>query len=247
VRQAVLDVGGTIHPVVGRPTYGDFFRHANQHFAGQIVILANADIRFNETLLALRSLDWENRFLALTRSDFLGTHGEGSSDVWMFRSPLPLFGQNVTFGTVYCDQVVSFLAGKQGLRVDNPCLSVECEHVHHSEVRNRPGTCEHRREESTSTDGLEGQTVSELEKRLVEAHGLRLMAFSRFGGGMVWPSKLVVRGGPASPERLDCRVVPRWQPMRRVLKQGRRALKSGIRRVFPFNGRRRQAETPALG
>ena len=233
LREAVLRVGGTIHEIAGRPTYADLFSYANQRFDGQIVILANADIRFNETLRPLNSLDWTESFLAITRHDFVGTRSEGSSDVWMFRAPIPVLGQSVTFGTIYCDQVISFLARKQGLRVDNPCLSVECEHLHQTGVRNRPGTSEHRIDQSSSSDGLEGQTASELERRLIQNHGLRLMAFSAFGGGMIWPSELVTGAHAASPKwGVYCRKVPRWQPVRTSIRQARRAVKRQIRRAI---------------
>jgi hypothetical protein len=140
-----------------------------------------------------------------------------------------VFGQHVTFGTIYCDQTISFLAAKQGLQVHNPCLSVDCEHLHQSAVRNRPGTREHRVDRSSSSDGLEGQTVAELERRLTAVYGLRLMAFSRFGGGLIWPSKLVADQHRTSPHAtVSCRRVARWQPVRRIVKHVRRAALTSV-------------------
>lgn len=231
VRQAVARAGATVREIRGRPTYADFFRYANEQLAGQIVVLANADIHFNQTLALLDGLAWDRRFLAITRDDFVGTHGEGSADVWVFRAPVPLFGQNVTFGTVCCDQVISYLARKNGLRVDNPCLSIHCLHRHQSGVRNRRGTKEHRTGQSTSSDGLGGMAVEDLHRQLVRDHGIRLMAFSGLGGGMVWPSKLVAGSGPNAP-KFRCRKVLRWQPLQNTRKLICRTAKSGIRQAL---------------
>ncbi len=233
LRETAFRVGAAVHEIRGRPTYADFFRYANRHCAGQVVAVSNADIRFNATLEPLNSLDWNGVFFAITRHDFVGTRGEGSSDVWMFRACVPVFGESVTFGTIYCDQVISYLARKNGLRVENPCLSVECEHLHQSGIRNRPGTGEHRIGRSSSSDGLEGQTVAELQDRLIHDHGLRLMAFSEFGGGMIWPSKLVPEARAQPPHvGVYCRKVPRWQPVRTVIRQARRTVRHQVRKTI---------------
>jgi hypothetical protein len=232
VRQALDRSEARLRETNGRPTYGDFFRYAQEELADEIVILANADIHFDQTLAQLSRFDWQGVLLAITRDDFVGTESEGSSDAWIFRAPLPLFGESVTFGTICCDQVISFLALKQGLRVENPCLSIRCTHLHQSQVRNRPGTSQHRPEQSSSSDGLKGMGERELMQRLAQEHGISLMTFSALGGGMIWPSTLVADPDEATGLTTRCRKVPRWQPVRRSVRQIRRAIKRRVGQAF---------------
>ena len=136
----------------GRPTYGQCFDLANQLYPNRKIILSNADIYFNESLYLLEQYDLENKFLALTRWNLHddetirpyykkksnGTLEEWpySQDVWIFKTPLRKFKQdNFSLGKQGCDLRIAYWAKKSGLCVINPCLSIQCIHVHFSGIR----------------------------------------------------------------------------------------------------------------
>lgn len=103
-----------------RPTYYDFFDYCNSYLDGQICIISNTDIFFDDTLKYITDSEMDNIFLALTRwdifqqnqqwylryYDFLwrevkGLQGETSKelstytsdlsqDAWIFKSPIKL-------------------------------------------------------------------------------------------------------------------------------------------------------------
>ena len=136
--------------VEGRPTYGYCFALANTIYPDRSIILSNADIYFNHTLWLLQEYDLTNTFLVLTRWN-IGKRGRmtleyarrrkkniWSHDVWMFKTPLRAFENDaIRVGTVYCDCRIAYQAKQAGLYVLNPCLSVQCCHVHKSRVRHR--------------------------------------------------------------------------------------------------------------
>ncbi|HXK40356.1 MAG TPA: hypothetical protein VJ837_06015, partial [Candidatus Paceibacterota bacterium] len=113
------------HRISGRPTYGSIFEFANENLASELVVLSNGDIEFDVSLERIRRLEWRGLFLSLARDDFRGTPGEGASDAWIFRTPMRVFGDSLPMGTAYCDQVISFLALRNGYSVENPCFSVK--------------------------------------------------------------------------------------------------------------------------
>lgn len=140
----------TISFVDGRPTYGHCFHIANAYFPNSNVIISNADIYFNDTLKFLESYNLSNKFLALTRWDVLpngqlrlfgGMHypRSDSQDVWIFRTPLRSFANdNIRMGLLDCDGRIAFQARQVGLQVINPCKTIQCCHLHLSNVRNYP-------------------------------------------------------------------------------------------------------------
>ncbi|HXW85957.1 MAG TPA: hypothetical protein VEK38_01300 [Candidatus Bathyarchaeia archaeon] len=134
--------------VDGRATYGFCFNLAAEKYPEKKIILCNADIYFNETLNLLASYDFTNLFIALTRwnesesgvlnLEFSGTRPNIlSQDAWLFRSPLPRFcDTDIYLGTFFCDSQIAYQAYRAGLMLMNPCLSVQCCHLHCSRVRN---------------------------------------------------------------------------------------------------------------
>jgi len=130
-----------------RPTYDYLFKLADKIFPNTYIIISNADIYFNETLMLLNDYDFTNKFIALTRWNLdsngnLGlqyNHGKpgiGSQDAWIYKAPLPHFEcNNIEIGTGYCDSCVMYQAHKAGLDVINPCLSIQCCHMHASKSR----------------------------------------------------------------------------------------------------------------
>lgn len=136
--------------VNNRPTYGYCFDLANELYSNRSIILSNADIYFNHTLKKLKSFDLTNTFLTITRWNIKPRgrkHLEyvrcrkpniWSHDTWIFKTPLKCFENDaIQVGTVFCDCRIAYQAKQAGLRVLNPCLSIECCHVHLSRVRHR--------------------------------------------------------------------------------------------------------------
>jgi len=132
-----------------RPTYGICFNLANNLYNNQNIILANADIYFNATLHKLINYNLTNTFLALTRWNVQkdGTlaiykHGKSinaisSQDAWIFKTPIRKFeNDDIELGIRHCDGAIAHEAFKAKLRVINPCLSIQCCHLHASQVRN---------------------------------------------------------------------------------------------------------------
>lgn len=134
--------------VTGRPTYNLCFKLANKHYPNKRIILSNTDIYFNDTLLLLQEYDLTNKFLALTRWDVqrngtmqlqrarYGRDNIWSQDSWIFQTPLPDFmDDTIQLSTINCDTWIAYEAKKVGLEVINPCLDIQCCHLHLSQVR----------------------------------------------------------------------------------------------------------------
>ncbi len=136
--------------IVGRATYGYCFDLAAEKYHGKKIILCNGDIFFNDTLSLLGRYDFTNLFIALTRwnvskNEDLHLEFSGkrpnilSQDAWIFRSPLPrLRDDDIFMGTFFCDSHIAYQAYRAGLTIMNPCLSVQCCHLHRSHVRHYP-------------------------------------------------------------------------------------------------------------
>ena len=144
----------TISYVIGRPTYGYCFDLANGQYPNARIILSNADIYFNDTLNKLEGYDLNNKFLAITRWNVLddgrleifkqfkadGSFDEPMSqlsmDAWIFKTPLKTFiNPEFQLGTWACDGYIAYQAYISGLDVINPCLSIQCCHLHLSKIR----------------------------------------------------------------------------------------------------------------
>ena len=144
--------------IEGRLTYSEIFSYANESLPGQLVVIANGDIYFNETLEKAKTIDLQDIVLALTRWDELldgniilrdhltsrssqkgGLLDEtgGKQDAWIFRAPLHLeHACPFPLGTLYCDSFLNFqLLKSERVRVYNPCLDIQCCHLHKSDIR----------------------------------------------------------------------------------------------------------------
>lgn len=137
-----------IHYISGRPTYHQCFELANQLHPDRRVIISNADIYFNETLHLLDSYDLADKFLALTRWNVQkdgsikiytwpnNQDAVGSQDAWIFTTPIrPFKDKTVVIGVPHCDARIAYQANQSGLTVLNPCLSIQCCHLHLSGIR----------------------------------------------------------------------------------------------------------------
>ena len=131
-----------------RPSYAFCFDLANTHYPDSKVILSNADIYFDETLFFLDGCSLSKTFLAITRWNeegdgslflqniLLDKKRCGSQDTWIFSTPIKIFGKNIMLGVLGCDATIAYEAYKNGLTVQNPCLSIITRHLHLSSSRN---------------------------------------------------------------------------------------------------------------
>ncbi len=150
----ILDRNLQVSYIDRRPTYQDFFNLADTLYPNQAIILSNADIFFNETLYSLKNFNLDGKFLALTRYNVLKNgvldlywlkdqkgmfskqSAEYSQDVWIFKTPLPKLKCDILVGTWTCDSRLAYQISRTHLKVLNPCLTIQCCHVHLSDVRN---------------------------------------------------------------------------------------------------------------
>ncbi|HJZ23198.1 MAG TPA: hypothetical protein VJ201_01975, partial [Candidatus Babeliales bacterium] len=144
----------TISYANSRQTYGYCFELANKLYPNSKIILSNADIYFNETLNLLRDYDLTGQFLALTRwnitkdnslelfkqyprGKFNKDWSESSQDVWIFKTPLHITKAiQIQLGIMNCDSRIAYEAFQSGLKVTNPCLTIQCCHLHRTNIRN---------------------------------------------------------------------------------------------------------------
>jgi hypothetical protein len=122
-------------------TYGDFFQYANQFHNGQICVVSNTDVMYDETLDKFNRLPfqrWENRLFAITRTNEDGKlQNTGSQDTWVFRTPLKRFGGwELILGIIGCDSFLVQKALEADMEVENPALNIRCSHRHRVGVRN---------------------------------------------------------------------------------------------------------------
>jgi hypothetical protein len=124
-----------------RQTFQQLFQYANTQPPGQPVILANADIYFDESLRRLRGLPLASQFLCLTRWDVqrdgsaqLFDH-PASQDAWIFQTPIRTFSCNFPMGVPACDNRLAWEAERAGLVLSNPSRSIRAFHLHLSGIR----------------------------------------------------------------------------------------------------------------
>ncbi len=136
--------------ITKRPTFSEIFDFVNTNYPDHLIIIANADIYFDKTLELVKSIDFENTFLALTRWNVIKQNGRldnqpyhdrgvpiyFSQDVWIFKTPIKNFDTlNIKIGTAFCDGNIAYQAYKAGYKVMNPCLSIITHHLHLSNLR----------------------------------------------------------------------------------------------------------------
>lgn len=139
-------------PIHGRATFQQCFDIANTVYKDNAIILCNGDIYFNETLHALRGYCLEGKFLALSRWDVqkngslkiqLGSNSKPlycSQDAWIFKSPITTIKANIMLGLLGCDGTIAKNALQAGFIVTNPCLTIQCCHLHLTNIHHYPST-----------------------------------------------------------------------------------------------------------
>jgi hypothetical protein len=124
-----------------RVTYRDLFGYANNRLPGRRVIIANADIFFDDDLTRLTGYDLSGRLLCLSRWDVQAGgspsffHQPSSQDAWIFETPIREFPCDFHLGVPGCDNRLAWEAERAGLILSNPARSLRAYHLHLSGVR----------------------------------------------------------------------------------------------------------------
>ena len=131
-----------------RPTYLDWVRESRKHCMGQISVLANSDIYFDDSLGRLLEIfaAEPKAFIALTRFDKAGddlvphTHPHWSQDTWAFMpaeedDELHDHRFDVPLGVPRCDNKIAYVFATQGYQLFNPLPHVRSIHVHETGLR----------------------------------------------------------------------------------------------------------------
>lgn len=129
-----------------RPTINKYFELTNAH-PNDINIISNTDIIISPlSLQKLKSWDWKNYCLALSRWDFVNStldtrsalhfNREDSQDTWMAKgSFLKVDDLDFELGTAGIDNSIAFHLSKQ-FDVINPSLDIKTFHYHLAQARN---------------------------------------------------------------------------------------------------------------
>lgn len=136
----------TYNPISDRLTYQNYIDYANNNLPeGDIIVLSNADMFFDDSILKVKELDLSDKVLALTRwcphhgnwinkegiATIYGNHHR-SQDVWIWKNKLHTkeVDFNFNIGTLGCDNKVAYQFNELGYQVWNPSLSIICYHKH---------------------------------------------------------------------------------------------------------------------
>ncbi|MCU1501638.1 MAG: hypothetical protein JWM12_992, partial [Ilumatobacteraceae bacterium] len=123
-----------------RLTYADLFAYANAQLRDETVVIANADVFFDDTLGLLDGHDLFGQLLCLSRWDEQpdGTtvyfDHPGSQDAWIFESPVRQMSAGFHLGTPGCDSRIAAEAQRVGMTISNPSRSIVVHHLHRSSV-----------------------------------------------------------------------------------------------------------------
>ena len=138
-----------LNPTTKRINYSDYFKYAQNNIPkDDIIVLANSDIYFDDTIARLPQFDLDKHVLALTRWSSSGENDghrikDGvldlfpnhycSQDVWVWKNPLNNFKEldcNFTLGVLGCDNKIAYLFKQMGYEPINPCLDIVSYHYH---------------------------------------------------------------------------------------------------------------------
>lgn len=134
-RTVQLILGGT------RSTFSSLFAYANEELTGQRVIVANADIFFDQTLAQLDDYDLTGRLLCLSRWDLAENRTwrlsdfDYSQDAWIFHAPIVNIDAPFHLGVPGCDNRLAWQAERAGLLLSNPSRSIRACHLHETRTR----------------------------------------------------------------------------------------------------------------
>lgn len=121
-----------------RTTYAEFFRYANERHPGKACVIANADIRFDETIGLIEERHLRGAFIVLSRWHVLpdGTvqfdaQASCAQDAWCFLTLITVPAEaNFSCGCAGCDNKIAHLMRSAGYGVYNPAYSIRLFHHH---------------------------------------------------------------------------------------------------------------------
>ena len=126
----------------GRQTYADFVRVANEYCAGQLVVFANTDIYFDETVAFLHSVDTSGKVYVSTRREVGGggrsvwSYHQQASDAWIVEAPIQVPDLAIQLGKMGCESLFLGRMLRAGYAIENISFDVKCYHLHMTDKRN---------------------------------------------------------------------------------------------------------------
>lgn len=115
-----------------QPIFKELFAFCNK-FVGEICIIANADIVFDESVKHLEDIP-DGVFVALSRDDMIDNGA--SQDAWVFRAPVRLSDEmNFPLGWRGCDNRIARIMHDLGYEIRNPAQQIKPQHIHQTEYR----------------------------------------------------------------------------------------------------------------
>ncbi len=123
--------------------FDDYFAWANAICQpGDIAIIANTDIWYDDTIRLVETITSEQAFalLRLERDGRPVLNHDGqprwdSQDAWVFRTPIRHVGADYGLGTVHTDSALAYRLWRAGYDLRNPATDIHIHHVHDSQVR----------------------------------------------------------------------------------------------------------------
>jgi hypothetical protein len=126
----------------GRQTYADFAKVANEHCDGQLVVFANTDIHFDETVAFLHSVDTAGKVYVSTRREVgmggrsLWSYHQQASDAWVVEAPIRVTDLNIQLGKMGCESLFLGRMLRAGYAIENVSFDFKCYHLHMTAKRN---------------------------------------------------------------------------------------------------------------
>ncbi len=133
-----------IVPIKSRPSYRSFMQYALKKLHHKVVMIANADIYFDQTLKLFNNYKWNNKFLALTRYEHYKNstwkRHRNSFDVWIYHTSLlnKYPTQELQLGLPAHDVRFVYQMKKMGAIISNPSLSIKTWHIDSTSPKSKP-------------------------------------------------------------------------------------------------------------
>jgi len=129
--------------------FNNAIEYINNNYYGDIIILSNSDIYFDNTLSHVLEDNMENKIYCLLRydqkedgtKDIFRHYDEprsDSQDSWIFKAPLNIDLQqvNFSFGTLGCDNIFANILFNHDYKLSNPSYDIITTHLHNYPERN---------------------------------------------------------------------------------------------------------------
>lgn len=134
-----------------RLSYKQAFEYSNRNFSSNdIILLANSDIYFNETLSKIDTYSFDKTFYGLTRHEITETglrlYGRPSvsQDVWIWKPPIQVqtnmynkdyFTDGIQLGIWGCDNRILKIMKDSDYTIRNIGRDIQCIHNHKNDLR----------------------------------------------------------------------------------------------------------------